>query len=33
MHWRSYEGAGFHIHRHHSRILLDQGRLALNPIR
>jgi hypothetical protein len=33
MHWISYEGAGFDKHRHHSRITLEHGRLALHPIR
>jgi hypothetical protein len=32
LHWSSYEGAGFHVHRHHSRIMLNQGKLRLDPI-
>ena len=33
MHWVSYEGAGFDIHRHHSWITLHRGQLALHRIR
>jgi hypothetical protein len=32
MRWISYDGCCFDRHRHHSRITLSQGRLALQPI-
>ncbi|MDX6368097.1 MAG: hypothetical protein QOK30_3173 [Nocardioidaceae bacterium] len=33
MHWISEDGCCSNKHRHHSRIMLSQGRLVLNPIR